>query len=184
MIYSRPVPVRARLLSSRLRSDRKTARHAAVLLASALTGASLAPLIGVGASIDPMLVRLAMAATTLLFVVLSVVSLMCRTRRLLMIGSILGTVGSILSLVALVNLFVPTQASETVLLWGGLFMFSAHLVLDTQVMVLRCMDSSRPKDVPRDALLLWLDLIPIFVRILVIFIRENQQNKRNQRRSY
>ena len=80
-------------------------------------------------------------------------------------GMLMGMVA-----VSLLNLFYPTAFAHSLILYGGLALFSAFIAVDTQAMIERARCGAG--DHVQDALQMFLNVINVFVRIAQILGRD------------
>ena len=62
----------------------------------------------------------------------------------------------------------------------GLFVACLYIIFDTQIIVEKA--ERGDKDVPTHTLLLFVDLFELFIRILQILIKLNEDNKKKEKR--
>lgn len=110
-----------------------------------------------------------------LFAAFSVTSLFTQRRQALYLGAVLSTITGYMMLASLANAFLRWHFVADGLLWLGLFAFSGYVVYDTQV-ILAAVDAGH-RDVISHALMLFVDLFAIFVRLVVLLME--QQRKRD-----
>jgi len=137
-------------------------------------GMSIGPLVNLALHVDPSSLVLAALATAVVFGSFSLVAMTARRREYLYLAGTLSSLTGILALLGLANLFMGNTAIFEVLLWGGLALFIGWVVVDTQVMIEKASFESNP-----DALLhaaeLFIDMVAIFVRILIILLRNSKK---------
>ena len=103
---------------------------------------------------------------------------MCAKRRsYLYLGGVLGSVITVMSMASIANIFFKSPLLLDVNLYVGLAVFCGYVVYDTQLMIERAALGSR--DFAWHAAELFIDFISIFVRVLVIMLKnaakKNQQ---------
>eukprot|EP00955_Chlamydomonas_euryale_P111696 366083-Chlamydomonas_euryale.AAC.22 len=76
-------------------------------------------------------------------------------------------------------IFGASALAYSVELYGGLLVFSAYILYDTQLIVERA--SAGEMDFTQHALLLFTDLFAVFVRILIIMLKRSEEDKRRER---
>ena len=81
---------------------------------------------------------------------------------------------------SLMNIFLGWQIINEANIYLGLLVFSGYVVFDTQVIVEKA--SQGNTDVIQHALELFIDFVAIFVRILIILMRNKERDERNKRR--
>ena len=78
--------------------------------------------------------------------------------------------------VSIISLFgVGTSFAFNLNLYLGLFVFMGYVVFDTQVMVVRA--ENGVKDPVKDSVQLFVDFVAIFVRILIILMKDNKKRR-------
>lgn len=149
-----------------------------------MQGISLAPFLYELAAVDPAIITLALLASASVFACFSLAA-MLTTRRTVMYGfSILGSMMSILSMFSFIGWAWGGRLGAmafNVNLYGGLAMFIGYVMMDTQMMIAAA--EAGAKDVPKDALQLFVDFAGIFVRIAVILARNKQRESKSSRNS-
>ena len=91
---------------------------------------------------------------------------------------LLSSAVSLLFWLGLANLFFHSRAIFNIELYVGLIVFCGFVVFDTQLVVAKAMTGDR--DHIRHSLMLFVDLIAIFVRVLIILMK-NQESKKERR---
>jgi len=134
------------------------------------TGASLAPLVGLAVAVAPSALVTAFLGTCAIFLTFSLSALTTQRRAYMYLGGYLGS--AIMALLALrfgSYLFGGRSMVYGLELYGGLMIFSAYILYDTQLIVERA--SAGDMDHVSHALDLLVDLVAIFVRILIILLK-------------
>eukprot|EP00656_Telonema_subtile_P005927 TRINITY_DN12718_c0_g1_i2.p1 TRINITY_DN12718_c0_g1~~TRINITY_DN12718_c0_g1_i2.p1 ORF type:complete len:179 (-),score=34.11 TRINITY_DN12718_c0_g1_i2:222-758(-) len=147
-----------------------------------LKGASVGGLIEHALYIHPSIVTTALLATTVVFGCFSAAAMFARRRSYLYLGGILGSVMGYMCLASLANIFLGWQMINEAQIYVGLVVFSGYVVYDTQVIIEKAANGQR--DVISHALELFMDFAAIFVRVLIILMRnkENENRRKNNRR--
>mmetsp|Transcript_7241 Transcript_7241/g.17739 ORF Transcript_7241/g.17739 Transcript_7241/m.17739 type:complete len:253 (+) Transcript_7241:130-888(+) len=146
-------------------------RAAALAATAAAKGALLSPLIASAAiHVHPALPAAALAATASIFACFSMAALLAPRGKYLALGGLLGSAMSGLFWVGVVGMFWRTELGVAIQIYGGLLVFSGFVVVDTQKIVERA-DRGRG-DVLGDALMLFVDMVALFQRILIILMRK------------
>jgi FtsH-binding integral membrane protein len=144
--------------------------------AAASQGLSLGPLIGAAISIDPTILVLAFAGTATVFASFSAAALLSKRRSYLYLGGMLSSVLSTFMMMRFATLFIGGGAllfqAE---LYIGLFVFMGYVLFDTQLIVERAEAGDR--DYIKHALDLFVDLAAIFVRLVVILMKNAQEKQ-------
>lgn len=120
------------------------------------------------------LVTTAFVASASIFACFSGAALTARRRSYLYLGGMLSSALTVLFWLALANLFFGLESLFLLNLYGGLLLFCGYVVYDTQ-RILELMHSG-DKDYVSHALTLFIDFYGIFIRILIILMR-NQRRK-------
>mmetsp|Transcript_509 Transcript_509/g.405 ORF Transcript_509/g.405 Transcript_509/m.405 type:complete len:157 (+) Transcript_509:16-486(+) len=140
-----------------------------------LKGVSLGPLVHYAAAVDPDLLMTAFYGTLAIFTCLSLCAIFSRRREWLYLGSILSSVMLYMALINLGNIFFRSNLVFNLNLYGMLVAFMGYVLLDTQVAIESFYSGYR--DPIKAAAELYTDLIAIFVRILVILMRNAESRK-------
>jgi len=149
----------------------------ALLSATAFfTGIYLNPLIHLAINIDPQLVMTALLVTTLIFLCFSLSALFTQKRTYLYLGGLLATGTSIMFVLSLMNLFGRSQLLFDVNLYLGLAIVCGYILYDTQLIIERA--NNGDMNYVKHALLLFIDLVDLFVRILIILIKNSQKREK------
>lgn len=156
----------------------KPSRVAKLGLFGFLDGVTLAPLIHLTLQVDPSILVTALLASVAVFVSFSLCALLSKRRSFLFLFGPLSSFISTMLWLRLINWFVPIPFMFSLELYGGLFAFMGYILLDTQVMIER-----RSQDFVMDALQLFVDLVAVFVRILIILLKNKGNEKKNERRN-
>jgi len=144
-----------------------------------LKGLSLGGLIEHALYIDPSLVVTALLATTVVFGCFSACAMFAKRRSYLYLGGILGSVMFYMAIASLANLFLGWHIIQEVQIYLGLLVFSGYVVFDTQVIIEKA--SQGQTDVVKHSLELFIDFAAIFVRILIILMRNKESDDRRKR---
>ncbi|KAG5190024.1 inhibitor of apoptosis-promoting Bax1-domain-containing protein [Tribonema minus] len=167
-------------LSSGAYASNFTARMGLLLGIGLLQGMTIGELVAVALSINPAIVLLAAAGTAVVFACFAAAALVAKRRTYLYLGGVLGSVTSIMCLMSLLNMFMRSPMLYELQLFGGLVAFCGFVVFDTQLMIEKAVGGSR--DVALHAMELFVDFVSIFVRILIIMIRNAEKNQRRDSR--
>jgi FtsH-binding integral membrane protein len=145
------------------------------------TGIYLSPLINLAIDVDPQIVMTAFLLTTTIFVCFTLSALLTQKRTYLYLGGLLGTGTSIMLLLSLMNLFGRSQLIFNVNLYLGLLIACGYILYDTQLIVERAVQGDM--NYVKHALFLFIDMVDLFVRILIILLKNSQnKNKKNNNR--
>jgi FtsH-binding integral membrane protein len=155
-----------------------------LLMAAALfQGASIGPLIDLAIQIDPSLIFSSFVATALAFGCFSGAALVAKRREYLYLGGLVSSGLSILMWLHFASsIFGGSMAIFKFELYFGLLVFVGYIVVDTQEIVEKA--HLGDMDYVKHALTLFTDLAAIFVRILVIMMRNSSERteKKKKRR--
>lgn len=130
--------------------------------------------------IDPSVPLVALTGTAVIFLSFTITAMMTERRSQLYLGGLLGAGITLLLGMGLISAFTNSQAIMSAELYLGLLVFAGYVVFDTQVMIERAEQHRR--DVPRDALNLFMNLIEIFTRLMIILARQNQEERDKKKR--
>jgi FtsH-binding integral membrane protein len=145
------------------------------------TGVYLSPLINLAIDVDPQIVMTAFLLTTIIFVCFTLSALLTQKRTYLYLGGLLGTGTSIMFVLSIMNLFGRSQLIFNVNLYLGLLIACGYILYDTQLIVERAVRGDM--NYVKHALLLFIDMVDLFVRILIILLKNSQnKNKKNNNR--
>ncbi|CAG9321399.1 unnamed protein product [Blepharisma stoltei] len=143
-----------------------------------LDGVSIGPLISLALEVDPSILIQALFATFGIFISFSYTALKSDKRHFLYLGGILGMstlfilVCSILGMLGLASNFM-----FNIQLYVGLLVFCGYVIYDTQVMILQIEMGN--KDDLAHAMNLFIDLLGVFVRILIILLKNAKDKKKD-----
>lgn len=158
-------------------------KRVSLLMASALfQGASVGPLIDLAITVDPRLILSAFVATSLAFACFSAAALVARRREYLYLGGLLSSGLSILMWLHFASSFFGNSiALFKFELYFGLLVFVGYVIVDTQEIIERAHFGDL--DYVKHALTLFTDLAAIFVRILIILLKNSsERNERKKKR--
>ncbi|KAI9228050.1 MAG: inhibitor of apoptosis-promoting Bax1-domain-containing protein [Piptocephalis tieghemiana] len=145
-------------------------------------GMVLAPLLFHLLDVYPSVVSSALVTTTLLFASLSASAIFSSRRLGMYMGALIGALSLVLTLTLLAQVFLGTQFMATTELFLGLFLFSAYVIYDTQLMLGKVERGIR--DVPGDAAQLYVNMVGIFIRVAILLAKQQdeQEGGRGRRR--
>lgn len=141
-------------------------------------GFALGPLLDMALYVNPQNVSAALVGAFLIFTSFSLSVMYAPNRMILYSTGFLASAASLLMWTSFLNMFVQSQGIFTFELYLGLLVFSLYVIYDTQTMILHAVTGR--KDYLRDALVLYTDIVAIFVRLLVLLTRK-EENKRKRR---
>ncbi|KAI9087061.1 hypothetical protein K1719_031022 [Acacia pycnantha] len=158
-------------------------KRVSLLLASSLfQGASIGPLIDLAIHVDPSLIVTAFVGTSLAFASFSAAALVARRREYLYLGGLLSSGLSILMWLHFASfIFGGAAAFFKFELYFGLLVFVGYIVFDTQEIIERA--HLGDLDYVKHALTLFTDFAAIFVRILIIVLKNSaEKNEKKKKR--
>ena len=139
------------------------------------TGMGLNPLISLAIQVNPALIFTALFATAGIFVCFTLAALWAPKNYYLYLGGYLMGTLYVLLFLALVNVFAGARWVQSLQLGIGLLVMMGYVLYDTQVLIFRY-EHGR-KDYIINALSLFIDFIGIFVRILIILLRNAEKKE-------
>ena len=147
-------------------------------------GCSIGPLVEQALWVDPAIIVTACLMTTTIFAAFSAAALFTKRRQYLFLGGVLGSILTFMCVLSLLRFFVPSLGSvfsSTAELYLGLVVFCAYVLFDTQMIVEKA--SGGDRDSVWHAMELFIDFVAIFVRVLIILLRNNgRSEKKDERR--
>lgn len=149
-------------------------------------GLSISPLLDMAVRIDPALIVTAFLGTVAVFACFAGAAVVAKRRSYLYLGGVLGSAVLVMMVLSLINIFITVPSFYLVQLYGGLLVFSGYVVFDTQMILEKAEAGSQ--DVVGHAAMLFTDFVAIFVRILIILMKNssknnNEKSKRGRNRS-
>lgn len=139
-----------------------------------LQGLAIGPLISMAAMVDYTIIITALLCTMAIFSSFSLAAIISPRRSYLYLGGFLGAAMMMMCMMSLIGMFIPTMRFYAFHLYGGLIIFSGYVIYDTQIIIERAAQGSR--DFAGHALTLFVDLIQIFVRIVMILLRNQKRD--------
>ncbi|KAG1359225.1 bax inhibitor 1 [Cocos nucifera] len=171
------------LFSSPIYEERK--RLGLLMAASLFEGASVGPLIELAIDFDSSILITAFVGTALAFGCFSGAAIVAKRREFLYLGGLLSSGLSILLWLQFASsIFGRSTATFKVELYFGLLLFLGYVVFDTQEIIERA--HLGDLDYIKHALTLFTDFVAVFVRILIIMLKnasEKSEDKRRKKRS-
>ena len=143
---------------------------------SALEGLTLIPLIHAANIIDNSLVITALITTIIVFGSFTYLSFHTNKRSVLYLSGILSSCLISLAIISLINLFLHSEILFKIDLYLGLVVFCMYIIYDTQMIIKEADDGNY--DVIFHAMTFYLDFINIFIRLLVILMRNSNNKKK------
>jgi FtsH-binding integral membrane protein len=143
-------------------------------------GACIGPLTKLAVEIDPSLISMAFGGTLIIFSCFTVSAMWAPDDYWLRYGGVLGSSLSLLFFLSIMNYFVMSETIFLIELYGGLMVFCGYVLYDTQRMIhdIKC----NKQDHVWHALTLFIDFVGVFVRVLIILIRNKDSKKKRSNR--
>jgi FtsH-binding integral membrane protein len=162
-------------------------RASVLALNAFLIGCSLSPLIAHAVRINPSILISAITLSASSFVFLSLSALFAKRRTFFVLGSLISSSIGLLAMYSLLSFFFPSTFSFSIQIYGGLLIVCATILYSTQLIAERaamCDSTILQTTLFLDnAMLLFWDLINLFVRILIILLdSEKKQKKKDDER--
>eukprot|EP00386_Alphamonas_edax_P013999 GDKI01043076.1.p1 GENE.GDKI01043076.1~~GDKI01043076.1.p1 ORF type:complete len:268 (-),score=76.77 GDKI01043076.1:217-1020(-) len=142
-----------------------------------LKGAAIGPLV-LMASQFPGVLPTAFFGALAIFTCFSIAALFAKKREYLYLGGLLGSVMTYFFWMSLANIFFRWRFVNDIMLYGGLLVFAGYVIYDTQLIIEQSRTGS--KDFPKHALELYVDLVAIFVRLVIILMKNAQEKERKK----
>lgn len=143
-------------------------------------GCELGPLVGVAFNADPNILLSAVTSTGVVFLCFTGAAVVGERKSYLFLGGFLSSILSLLVWLSLLSFLLPLKMEEYVQLYVGLLVFVGYVLYDTQVLIEKSYHGDT--DVVTDAMLLFFDLIAIFVRILIVLMKNFYKKEEEGRR--
>ncbi|KAK4728434.1 hypothetical protein R3W88_021422 [Solanum pinnatisectum] len=159
-------------------------KRVALLMAAALfEGASIGPLIELGINFDPSIVFGAFVGCAVVFGCFSAAAMLARRREYLYLGGLLSSGVSLLFWLHFASsIFGGSMAVFKFELYFGLLVFVGYIIFDTQEIIEKA--HLGDMDYVKHALTLFTDFVAVFVRILIIMLKnasEKEEKKKKRR---
>merc|ERR1712119_66828 len=154
-----------------------------LMAAATFEGASLGPLFNLANAVDPSILVTAFVGTALAFGCFSAAAMLARRREYLYLGGLLSSGLSVLLWLHFASaIFGGSTAIFKFELYFGLLLFIGFIVVDTQDIIEKA--HSGDMDYVNHAMLLFTDFIAVFVRVLVIMLKNSIEKgeKKKKRR--
>ena len=136
---------------------------------------SLGPLLDVVIAIDPSIVPTAFVGTCVIFVCLSLASLLSERRSFFFLAGPLMSGLSLLLVMSFLSLFTGMAFSFQFQVYFGLLLFCGLVLFDTQLIIER--KENGDDDYIRHSIDLFLDFVAIFKRLLIILASKEKKRK-------
>lgn len=144
------------------------------------TGLGLGPLLDQVIMIDPSIISTAFFATTLIFICFTLSALWAEERSFLYMGGTLLSCVTTLCFLGFVNIFFGSQMLYQIHLYGGLLLFCAFILYDTQLIIEK--HKNGDSDFLWHSVDLFMDFVNIFRRIMIILANKDN-NKKNKKKN-
>jgi FtsH-binding integral membrane protein len=115
-----------------------------------------------------------------MFVSFSLSVLYSPRRNVFYVAGLLSSSLTMLFWLQLINLFIGSQTGYTIELYLGLVAFSLFVIYDTQIMIAKAEQGS--KKVLQHSLDLFIDFVSVFVRVLRVLLRKEEEKERKRRK--
>ncbi|GMJ11011.1 ARABIDOPSIS BAX INHIBITOR 1, BAX inhibitor 1 [Hibiscus trionum] len=157
-------------------------KRVSLLMASAaFEGASVGPLIDLAIQIDPSVLVAAFVGTALAFACFSGAAMLARRREFLYLGGLLSSgVSMLLWLHFASSIFGGSTALFMFEIYLGLLVFVGYMIVDTQEIIERA--HLGDLDYVKHALTLFTDFVAVFVRILVIMLKNSAEKSEKKKK--
>ncbi|KAG4206363.1 hypothetical protein ERO13_A03G004800v2 [Gossypium hirsutum] len=158
-------------------------KRVSLLMASAVfQGASIGPLIDLAIKIDPSVLVAAFVGTALAFACFSGAAMLARRREYLYLGGLLSSGVSILMWLHFASsVFGGSTTLFMFEIYFGLLVFVGYMVVDTQDIIEKA--HLGDLDYVKHALTLFTDFVALFVRILIIMLKNSaEKNEKKKKR--
>jgi len=142
------------------------------------SGISLGPLLDMVVVIDPTIISTALAGTAVVFIGFTLAALLTRNRTFLFMGGFLMSALMRMTFAGFLNIFFRSQIIFDLYIYAMLFVFSAFVLYDTQLIV----EKRRlgDEDFIWHSVDLFLDAINIFRALLIILAKKEDNKKRRK----
>lgn len=157
--------------------EKSMGRLLALLGFGLLEGMSLGGLVQLSLLMDPRILVTALLSTLGIFVSFSLAALWSDRRHALYLYGFLGTFINIIFLFSIMSLFGfgGLMYFFEINLYFGLLIFIGFIFVDTQLMINR-FENCQNSDTYAEALNLFIDAVGVFVRILIILMKNKKKN--------
>ncbi|GMH29778.1 hypothetical protein Nepgr_031621 [Nepenthes gracilis] len=150
-----------------------------LMAAALLEGASIGPLIQLAVEIDPSILIGAFVGCAIAFGCFSMAAMLSRRREYLYLGALLSSGLSVLLWLHFASsLFGGSMALFKFELYFGLLVFVGYIVFDTQDIIERA--HLGDMDYVKHALTLFTDFVGVFVRILIIMLKNSAEREKKK----
>jgi FtsH-binding integral membrane protein len=156
----------------------QTKKCAFLLAFGVFTGFQLNPAITMIGKVKPQILTTALVYTLALFSSFTALSLFSKRRSWLFLGGIISTIMNCLFITMLASwLFGLNLMSGMFYIMVSLFMACMYVIYDTQIIIERA-SAHKDYDVAGHALMLFVDLVELFIRILQILMESDKKKEK------
>ncbi|XP_059657654.1 bax inhibitor 1-like [Cornus florida] len=157
-------------------------KRVSLLMATAVfEGASIGPLIHLAIEIDPSILITAFVGSAVAFGCFSVAAMLAKRREFLYLGGLLSSGLSILFWLQFASsIFGGSTAIFKFELYFGLLVFVGYMVVDTQDIIEKA--HLGDLDYVKHSLTLFTDFVAVFVRILIIMLKNSSEKEEKKRK--
>ncbi|KAF6158834.1 hypothetical protein GIB67_012477 [Kingdonia uniflora] len=167
------------LLSTPANQENK--RVSLLMAAGLFKGASIGPLIELAIKIDTSILITAFVGTAIAFGCFSAAAMLAKRREYLYLGGLLSSGLSILFWLHFASsIFGGSAATFKFELYFGLLVFVGYIVVDTQEIIEKA--HLGDLDYVKHALTLFTDFVAVFVRILIIMLKNSMEKEKEKKR--
>lgn len=161
--------------------EKSTGRLVALLAFGALEGMSIGKLVELSLYMDPSILVTALLSTFAIFASFSLAALYSDRRQSMYLSGLLYSALNILFILSILALLgFGSGIIFNLNLYLGLVIIVGFVFVDTQMLINRCESNGR-LDSYKDALNMFVDAVGIFVRILIILMKNNSKKKNDNR---
>eukprot|EP00871_Galdieria_phlegrea_P006079 jgi/Galph1/959/GphlegSOOS_G5654.1 len=143
-------------------------------------GCGAGPLVDLVIEVEPSLLYWVASATLIVFLCFSGAAIVAERKSYLYLGSLLSVAVSGLLWLSIFSFLIPSSLQFILQTYVGLLVFAGYVLYDTQMMIERAY--SGVSDSIADAMMLFTDLYGIFVRILVIMLKNSQDKSKEKKK--
>jgi len=144
-------------------------------------GLGVASLVHYALYMDPNIVAISILGTLVIFGCFALTALLSQRRSYLYLGGFISSALMVLSLASIGNMFFKSEMLQNLHIQGGLLVFCGIVIFDTQLIVEAASAGSR--DFAGHAANLFVDIIAIFVRVLLILMKQRERSDDEKRRN-
>lgn len=157
-------------------------RFGLFMAAALFEGAAIGPLIEMAIKVDPSILISAFVGSALAFACFSGAAMLARRREYLYLGGLLSSGLSMLMWLQFASaIFGGSAAMFKFEIYFGLLLFIGYVVVDTQEIIEQAHHGDL--DYVRHALNLFTDFVAVFVRILIIMLKNSaEKNEKKKKR--